>query len=366
MITVIGAGPSGNYFAHLLSKKGYKVQVFEENRRIGIPVQCTGLISEEIAKIAKPPKECILNRIKKARIISPGGAEAKIELKENLVVDRAAFDLALSEKAALSGAEYYLNTRFEKLESAGNGYLLKMREKSKGESTFRSDYVIGSDGPLSAVAKQAGLFGERKFFTGIQVTAKYRNDNEIVFYLQKGGLSWIVPLDGDNARIGVAFEKDSNKRFNDFMKKVFGEKFSGKTAEKKMAGLIPKFSPFQRVEKGNIFLLGDAAGQVKATTLGGIVPGMKAAEALSSAIEGGFSYTARYLTKVFPDLYASFAVRRIIDRSSPNEIDRLVSLMNEKKVRDALLNTNRDHMLSLGLNAVINEPKLLYFLKRIL
>jgi len=363
MITVIGAGPSGNYFAYLLSKKGYKVQVFEENSRIGVPVQCTGLISEEINRIARPPRECILNRIKKARIISPGKVEVRVELKENIVVDRAAFDLSLSEKAALEGAEYYLSTRFEKLERAGRGYLLRMR--GKGQSTFRSDYVIGADGPLSTVAKEAGMYGNRKFFTGMQITAKYSNSNEIEFHLQKGGISWIVPIDEESARIGVAFEKDANKEFNAFLKKVFGDKYRKKASEKKVAGLIPKFSPFQRVEKRSIFLLGDAATQVKATTMGGIVPGMKAAEALSAAIQGGASYTIRYLAKVFPDLYASFVVRRIIDRCSPDEIDRLVTLMGEKKVKDVLLANSRDRMLPLGLKAMANEPKLLYFLKRI-
>jgi digeranylgeranylglycerophospholipid reductase len=366
MITVIGAGPSGNYFSYLLSKKGYAVQVFEENKKIGLPVQCTGLISDEIKSIMRLHEDCIMNKIEGTRIISPSGVTAEIKLKENLVIDRALIDLELSERAAEAGAEFYLATRLKKIKSAGKGYLLSMSENGKNR-VFRADYVIGADGPNSTVAHESGLFGKRKFFTGTQIVCPYRNDNAIDFYLMKNSFAWIVPINEKEARIGIASEKDSEKKFREFLRKILKDKYSRiiKSKCERNAGAIPIFNPLQRIEKDNVFLLGDAATQVKATTLGGIVPGLKSAEVLAHSISKKTSYTLEYMAKIFPDLYASLMVRRIIGRCSDDEIDKLVSLMNNSRLKNTMRSTSRDRMMALGMKALLSEPKLFYFLKKI-
>ncbi len=73
MISIIGAGPSGNYLAYLLSKKGEEVNVYEEHKDIGQPVQCTGIISHELKNILPVKKEFLVNTVDKAKIYSPDG-----------------------------------------------------------------------------------------------------------------------------------------------------------------------------------------------------------------------------------------------------------------------------------------------------
>jgi len=360
MIAIVGAGPSGSHLAYLLAKNGFKVQVFEEHSEVGRPVSCTGLVSEDIKEIVSVPSRLILNRIRNARIFSPSGKELKIQLAENLVLDRARFDLWLSEKAALAGAEYYLGTKFEGWTRAGRSFLLRMRDPKGRNSVFRADYVVGADGPLSAVAKEAGIYGRRSFYTAIQAEVPWNEKREIMFWLEQGGVSWIVPLGNGRALAGVAFEEGAARRF-----KTFCRNFGRKNLRRSSAALIPKFNPLQRLEKDRVFLVGDAAGQVKATTLGGIVPGMRSAVELSKSFNSIFGYTPRYMARVFPDLYSCLLVRRILDNCSNSELDSLVETLGRADLVKVLNGVSRDRMLSLGLKAISREPKLVGFCKRL-
>ena len=97
-INIIGAGPIGAYTAHLLSKKGYQVNLFEEHSQIGKPVQCTGIVSESFDKIIKPKKEFLLNTTKHFKLISPSKKQAVINKKE-YILDRSQLDQYLVNKA---------------------------------------------------------------------------------------------------------------------------------------------------------------------------------------------------------------------------------------------------------------------------
>ena len=65
--TIIGAGPAGCYAAWKLVKKGIPVKVIEEHDKVGLPLQCTGLVSDNLEKAIKFPKDIIINKIKYAK-----------------------------------------------------------------------------------------------------------------------------------------------------------------------------------------------------------------------------------------------------------------------------------------------------------
>ena len=50
---VVGAGPSGSYLAHLLSKKGFQVLNLEEHPEVGRPVDCTGVVTNRVFSYVK-------------------------------------------------------------------------------------------------------------------------------------------------------------------------------------------------------------------------------------------------------------------------------------------------------------------------
>ena len=70
MITIIGAGPAGSYLAYLLAKKGKEVTLIEEHKKVGSPVQCTGIVTGSIKKFIKLPDKVVANKCNKVVVVS--------------------------------------------------------------------------------------------------------------------------------------------------------------------------------------------------------------------------------------------------------------------------------------------------------
>ena len=369
-VIVIGAGPAGGFSAYLLAKAGHDVQVFEEHETIGEPVACTGVITGDVmARRLQLPKELIVNKIAKARIIAPNNEFIEVKLKSDIIIDRAGLDRHISQMAKDAGAKYYMNHRFEAFEDGNSNsekgkmqkIIVAMKDKTKNElKRIETDYVIGADGPVSAVAKSAGLFGNRQFYSGIQVTIPVKNDNVIDFYPSGEGIAWLVPENNGIARVGIAAKKEANSYFRKFITAVVGEGF-----EKKIigwqAGPIPLYDPKLKsaTRDGRVLLVGDAATMVKAPTLGGINQSLIGAEAVAAAITENKNYEGLWKKKMGMDLYLSLLMRKAMERFSNRDYNELVSTFKKEKNRQLLEKYDRDEPRKFALKLLLKEPKLI-------
>ena len=306
VVSIIGAGPAGNYSAYLLAKKGHDVSVFEEHSTIGLPWACTGVITHDVlAKQIKLPEEIIVNRIKKARIISPDKSSVEVNLKNDIIVDRTGLDQFVAAMAKKAGAKYYVNHRFMNIIKNNGKVIASIKNKNLEQTKeIESDFLIGADGPRSEVAKSAGLFGDRKFYVGMQVTAKLENDNVIEFFPSKEGIAWTVPENKKMVRAGIAGNNQANAYFDTFMKSAVGEDYKEKITGHQ-AGPIPVYNPKLQTQKGKVMLAGDAATMVKAPTLGGINQSLIAATAVKNAVHDGLDYKKMWKRKLGRDLWIS-------------------------------------------------------------
>src|SRR5262245_1824035 len=116
-VMVVGAGPAGLYAATLLAAEGFDVAVLEEHAQVGVPVHCTGVVSDEISELFKLPESLILNRPSTCVIASPSGQRVSIPAGDEriAVIDRAAFDVELSSAALRAGAEIRSEFRVDQL-----------------------------------------------------------------------------------------------------------------------------------------------------------------------------------------------------------------------------------------------------------
>ncbi|MBI3037308.1 NAD(P)/FAD-dependent oxidoreductase [Candidatus Woesearchaeota archaeon] len=364
-IAIVGAGPAGSFSAYLLAKAGFEVQVFEEHATIGEPVACTGVITADVmTKRLQLPKELIVNRIAKARIIAPNDEFIEVKLKNDIIIDRAGLDRHIAGMAKEAGAKFYTNHRFETFEY-GNSEIKKIiaavKDKAKGETKkIETNYLIGADGPISSVAKAAGLFGNRQFYSGIQVTIPVENDNAIDFYPSREGIAWLVPENNGVARVGIAAKKEANSYFRKFITAVVGEGF-----EKKIigwqAGPIPIYDPKLKsaTKDGKVLLVGDAATMVKAPTLGGINQSLIGAEAAAAAITENKNYESLWKEKMGTDLYLSLLMRKAMERFNNNEYNQLVATFKKEKNKAILESYDRDEPRKFALKLLLKEPKLI-------
>ncbi|MDD5086379.1 MAG: NAD(P)/FAD-dependent oxidoreductase [Candidatus Nanoarchaeia archaeon] len=355
-VSIIGAGPSGSYLACILANHGFEVSVFEEHDKVGFPVQCTGITTSFLKELVELKKEFVINKVSKARIFSTNKDFVDIRIKENFVLDRAKFDHYLMKKAEKQGVKFFLGHRFV---GADKNTIRIQKAKSKIIKEIKTDYIVGADGPLSDVARSFKFKNKKEFLYGIQARVKLKNNNIVEFYPYIGEYAWVVPESKEIVRIGVASGKNTKKIFDDFIR----ERLKENQIMEIQAGLIPVYNPKAKVQKNNVFLLGDAAKMVKATTGGGIIPGILGAKALANSIIKRKDYNTQLKKLVKKELLIHLKARHIMNKFSNKDWDYLIKICNNPKIKKILSENERDFISRILIESIIAEPRLLYFAK---
>jgi len=360
MISIIGAGPAGSYLAYLLAKQGKEVTIIEEHEQIGNPVQCTGIVTGSIEKYVKLPSKVIANRCEKVVVVTNND---KIEAKtDEIVMWRNKFDEYISEKATDAGVNILTNHQFIKF----NGkHSIKIKDKNNNESKeLISDYIIGADGPSSAVSKAAGFEPITDFYIGMQAKVKlkidtssfethFSNTNFPEFF------GWVVPESEDTVRLGLGAKQNAKELFYKFVEKRTGKK----DILCWESGIFPIYKPKKFIQKDNVFLIGDAATQIKNTTGGGIVPSIKAAHTLCDCIINKKDYASSFKFQSGKELLLHLKIRNILNKFSDSDYDFLLKLMNQKRIKKTLKKYDRDTPIPLLFNLLLKEPRFLTFSK---
>ncbi len=360
MISIIGAGPAGSAVAYLLAKAGKDVTIYEEHGSVGEPVQCTGIVTSALNKLVKPSPEFIVNEIRYARIYSPARKNIEIKMaKPNIIIDRWAFDNYLCDKALAAGAKLALNSRF--LGFSGDKLRIKDKQNQKSASIAGS-VVIGADGPLSSVARSAGIFGSRELLTGMQAVAYMKNDNAVEFYPYISTFGWVVPENQGRVRIGVLGKHNTVASFKKLLK-LKGIK--DKHIIEKQGGIVPIYNNRLRTYSSSlnrrVYLVGDAAAQVKATTGGGIVQALIAAKCLADSIIQNKDYEKEWKKELGRDLWLHLAARRVMDKFSSKDWNRMIEIFSKPKNMKLLEKIDRDNPSRLFLKLAMQEPGLWRF-----
>jgi len=361
MITIVGAGPAGSYLGYLLARQGKEVTILEEHDRIGSPVQCTGIVTHSIEKFFRLKNEVIAKRLDKVVVVSKS-KRITVNVDE-IVMWRDRFDRFVAEMAQDAGAEILLNHKFAGFDGK-NVIIAKDKENNKTKK-IKTDIVVGADGPYSAVAKAAGMNSDSRNYIGMQAKVKLRMDTSS-FETHFGGdfpnfFGWCVPESEDTARLGIGCFENAQEHFYRFLKSRTGKK----DVLCWESGLIPLYNPKKLIQKDNIYLIGDAATQVKATTGGGIIPSLKAAHTLCGCIVNSKDYNKEFKKHSGKELLLHLKIRNVLNKFSDKDYDSLLGLMSQEKVRKILKKYDRDTPIPLVANLLLREPRFLLFSKMI-
>ena len=361
MIAIIGAGPAGSYLACLLTKKGKDVTIIEEHKDIGAPVQCSGIVTSSIEKFVKLRRDIITNKLNKVIVISKNN---RIEANtDEIVLWRDKFDRFIADMATKQGAKILTNHQFVSLDGKNS---IKIKDKKNNKvKKIKYDVLVGADGVSSSIAKAIGS-SNTKFYTGMQAKVKLKMDsNAFETYFSSdfpNFFGWCIPESENTVRLGLGTSKNAKDYFHRFLKKRTGNK----KIIKWESGIIPVYNPKKIIQKGKIYLIGDAATQVKATTGGGIIPSFKAAHTLCNCIIDSKDYNKELRRHSGKELSLHLRIRNVLNKFSDKDYDYLLKLMNQKKVKKILKKYDRDTPIPLVLNLLLNEPRFLRFSKFIL
>ena len=363
MISIIGAGPAGLYTAYLLAKQGREVNVFEEHKKIGLPIQCTGITTSHLKRFTEIKKEFLINKVNTARIYSKNDfIDFKLK-NENLIIDRGKFDQYLAEKAKKAGANIFLSHKF--IDYKNNEIIIKDL-KNKKTKKIKTDILIGADGPISKVSKIINKT-KIKFWTGLQARINIQA-NENIFEAHLGSISpeffaWLVPENSSIARVGLATKKNTSLHFKNFLKL---KNIRQKDIIEYQAGIIHLYYPNLKIQQKNIYLIGDAATQVKATTGGGIIPSLLSSKILADSIINNKNYEKEFKKTVGRDLFVSLKIRNILNKFRDKDYDYLIDLFKNKRTKSLIEEHDREFPSKFIIKLLMAEPRFLYFLKHLL
>lgn len=341
---IIGAGIVGCYLG---SKLG-DCEIWEKQKSIA-EKPCSGLLSKEgIDYLKLPTEDCILNEIK-GSVIKAGNQIIKVEKQHAVayVLDRLQLQKNLIQEAQDANCK------------------LKYCKQWNSET---DNFIIGADGALSEIAKSIEL-KQRNYIYTYQVTANHtQNPDFVQLYLNHdyapGFFAWIIPLDEKTARIGIGVKQGNpREKFEQFLKT---ENCKLQNITKPQAGIIPIFDPKTRTVRSNIAIVGDAAGQVKATTGGGIIFGCKCALELKKAMDHGDLrlYEKSWRKKYENDLNTHLKIRKFLDKINYNE---LFTDLKKSKIENVLTEYgDMDHPRALKAKLIRNPRMWKYLLRYLL
>jgi len=350
-VIVIGGGPSGSHTARRLAEFGYKVLVLERKSRAGEKSCCTGIVGQECVNTFEIDSKVILRQLNSATLFSPSGNSLHIfrEEPQACVLDRAAFDISMAARAQRAGAEYRFKSRVIgiTIESGHASVTVSQNEK---ESTIPTRVVVVASGFTPGLSEQVGLGAFKDHVIGVQVETETTGLEETEVYfgdMAPGFFGWLVPTAPGMGRVGLLSRREAGLHLKKWLNHL-AERGKIASADVQLSyGAIP-LKPPARTYGERIIAVGDAAGQVKPTSGGGIFYGLLGAEIAAETLHRALAdddlssrrlarYKRAWRKKLGGEIRTGYWARKIFERMNDRQIDRLFKIIKAGGIDEALL-----------------------------
>ena len=283
-MVVVGAGPAGGMAAWTAARMGLRTLLVEEHARVGEPVHCAGKLSVHAFREFGIPPELARTALRAATIYAPDGRSVHLRRSEpdSYVVDRDAFDRWVVDRAVEAGADLLVGARAAAVVRE-RGLMLVEIERGGKRMAVRAPVVVDAEGARARLAVQAGLRPKRRLVRGIQYELAGVDlvDAETAeLYLGRrwapGFFAWLMPLGERAARVGLCVDPASPRPpaayLEDLLRNhpALAPRVRGARVVRRLGGWIPICTGVYPTYGSGLLAVGDAAGQVKATSGGGI------------------------------------------------------------------------------------------------
>jgi len=349
-VIVIGGGPVGSRTAYMLARQGWRTAVLEKGSEAGEKLSCTGIVGQECVRIFDIDDSVILRRVKGARLFAPSGKMLYIKREEYQasILDRAAFDIAMAQRAQNAGAQYLFDSAVHDMRMTREGVEVYCRKRS-GSLMARAVVIASGYGTRLTEVMRLGKTDDFVAGAQIEVPAKEADEVEVYFGQETapGFFGWLVPTADGKARVGLLARKDPDE----YLKKLLdllvsqGRIVPGEGTPSYDA--IP-LKPLRRTHGDRVLAVGDAAGQVKPTTGGGIYYGMLCADIAADTLHKALHrddlsaknlspYDREWRRKLGHELMIGYRARKLFERLSDQKIDHLFDVIEKNHIDTALL-----------------------------
>lgn len=334
-VVIAGGSVAGLLCAREISSNGFSVLIIEEDYEIGTPEHCGGLVS--MAGLAElgviPFRKTFDHMIDSAEIIPPNGNSFTINSKKQKVVEisRRELDKQIAFQAQKNGAKIKVRTSFQEITENG---------VRTSEEEIDCKIFVDARGVSSLVHKDR---------TGILSSAQYeiyadwikKGKVKVIFDQEKypGFFAWIIPSGDGRGKVGVA---GRGIKVSETLENILKEQGEYSTIRKIFAPIWIK-GPIKKFVEGKTVIIGDAAGQAKPTTAGGIftsgMGGVYAGEAISEFLKTGnhdelYQYQKKWMARFGKEFEKQLLVRKILERINNNTINELFETITPEIIKE--------------------------------
>jgi len=347
-VIIIGGGHAGLYTAYRLSQAGYQVLLFDQKKSIGERIVCTGIIGAEAFEKFDLPRDTILGKIRQVRFYSPSNAYFDYEPPQTLacVVDRTRFNQHLAQKAREKGAEIITGSRVEGIRVRSEGVSVRVATPDNPERTYEARVLVLATGVNYKLFEWVGLPAPKSFLYGAQIHIPFEGEDWTSVYsgreVAPGAFAWVVPLDNGVARLGLLSEKNPAfylKRLLDRLRPGWRDDF--KESDIDLRPVVQ--TPLEESYADRVLVVGEAAGQIKTTTGGGIYYGLLGAEMAVETLRRAFqknrfttdllsSYDRRWKKEIGEELRFGHYFRRLFAKLTDEQIEELFDRMIQEQI----------------------------------
>lgn len=357
-VAVVGASVAGLFTAAKLARADMDVRVVERAATLPPPYRtliATHRVRDQLGHLGE---SSIVNEIRNFELFADGVVASVALRRPDVIVERAALVRELADDARTSGAKISLGTTFLTV-GAANGSPVELRnEATKAPASISTSIVVGADGALSRVARDAG-WPQQPTVPLVQAMVRcprglpsdtvrvwFRPQETPYFY-------WLIPGGDGRGVVGLIGEKRHAVRAHlDRFLEAKGLEPLGYQAAR--IPLYERWVPVhKRLPSGAVYLVGDAAGHVKSSTVGGLVTGFRGADAVVDAILGRGRSALRSLRL---ELELHILLRRILQRFGENDYRRLLNLLAPAE-KGVLASFSRDETPGLLWRLGLREPR---------
>lgn len=367
-VIVVGAGPAGSEAARASARAGLRTLLVEEHASVGVPNHCTGKLSFHAFREFDLPAALAQNAVSAAVFHSPGGVSVHVRRAtvDSYVVDRVAFDRWLVARAEDAGARVLTGVRVTHAQRDGGRMAVYGQRRAARAEAFaaRCRFIIDAEGASPRLPGMLGLRLARRYALGLQYEMRgvggMAPDTPETFFgsgVAPGFFAWLLPLGGTRARVGLCVDPRTARRPPVwYLERLLAahpalrDRVSAAAVERKVAGRIPFLTARSSAGADGVAVVGDAAGQVKATSGGGIyfamLAGRLAGDAAGRYVAGDRGaaavYERRWRRRFGGEVAFTAFGRHAINRLSDGDLDLVLRLIADSPRLRASIETAGD------------------------
>ena len=351
-VVVVGGGPIGSHVACKMAGMGYAVLVLEKKEKLGGRVICAGIIGRECFSYFDISDSVVLRQANSAKIFSPSGKIIKLWRKENqaYIIDRAAFDSSMLNNARAAGAEYIFNSKVIDIQVKDDRVVVETVSNGS-KLSYEARVAVIAAGFGSKLVEKVGLGKIGDFVIGAQAEVEAKDVDEVEVYtgqqVAPGFFAWLVPTSYQKALVGLLSRRSPREHLAKLLSSLKAEgRIDYGDAVIGCRGISIETPP--KTYSRRLIAVGDAAGQVKPTTGGGIYFGLLSAEIAACNLQRALDkddlsarslagYQRQWKKKLGQELRMCYWARKLYEKMSDQQIDRIFDITIARGIDRALL-----------------------------